>query len=326
MHPIIAFLKAIRSVNLFIVALLMYSLRWLVLKPLLAMHELRLQLTELDFFLLVLSIVLAVAAGNIINDYFDLKIDRFNKPNKILIGRYVKRRVAMVTHVFMNGIALVLAVYVGYKSGIIELALIHVICIASLWFYSTDFKRKFLVGNLIIAFCTGLVPFSVALFEIPPLIEANQEFLAEHPQSYPYFKQMTMSVLYWCLGFGVFAFLMTLVREITKDVVDMDGDAAYGCKTIPVELGIKKTGIIIALLYLLILVGVFVIQQMWLNDKYSLTYWLFVFTPLVLWMIVLALKGNHKSHFKLPSTINKVASVIGILYTFIVFLILTGRV
>ncbi len=326
MHPSVAYLKAIRSPNLFIIALLMYAMRWLVLKPLLALHELKLQLSELDFSLLVLSVVLVAAAGNVINDYFDLKIDRYNKPDKILIGRYVKRRVAMVSHMVLNALAMVIAIYVAYKSGVIELALIHVIWIASLWFYSTDFKRKFFWGNVIIAFCTGLVPFSIALFEIPPLVANNQDFLAEYPQAYPFFKQMVMSVFYWCLGFGIFAFLMTMAREMTKDIIDKDGDEAYGCRTLPVVLGIKKTSLIINGIYVGILVGIFTIQQIFLDDKYSLAFFAFVFTPITLWTMYLVQKGTHKSQFAFPSLLNKLASVVGILYTGIVYLMLSGKI
>jgi len=326
MHPVTAFLKAIRSQNLFIIALVMYCLRWFILKPLTELHELKLQLSELDFGVLVLSVVLVAAAGNIINDYFDLKIDRYNKPDKILIGKHVKRRIAMMSHIVMNIIAVVLAAYVSYKIGVIELTLIHVIWISSLWFYSTNFKRKFLWGNIIIAFCTGLVPFSIALFEIPPLVANNQDFLAEYPQAYPYFKGVVYSILYWCLGFGVFAFLMTLAREMTKDIIDKDGDEIYGCKTLPVVLGIKKTALIIVAIYATIIIGIFVIQQNYLDDKYSLAYLAFVFSPLVLWSMYLTLKGSHKSHFKLPALLNKTASVVGILYSVVAFLILSGKI
>ncbi len=325
MHPIVAFLKAVRSPNLFIIALLMYALRWLVLKPLLALHELDLQINETDFALLVLSVILVAAAANIINDYFDLKIDRYNKPDKILIGRYVKRRIAMVSHLIMNGIALALAAYVAYKSGVIELALVHVIWIASLWFYSTDFKRKFLWGNIIIGFCTGLVPLSIALFEIPPLVANNQEFLLEHPQAYPYFKQLVFSVLYWCLGFSLFAFLITVAREMTKDIIDKDGDEHYGCETVPVVLGIRKTSYIINAIYLVILISIFTIQQLYLQDKYTLSYMAFVFAPILLWAMYLTAKGYNKTQFKLPALLNKIASVLGILYTGVAFLILTGK-
>ena len=326
MQPVIAFLKAIRSPNLFIIALVMYCLRWLILKPLIELHELKLQLSELDFSLLLLSVVLVAAAGNIINDYFDLKIDRYNKPERVLIGKYVKRRIAMISHIVMNGIALIIAIYVSYKCGVMELALIHVIWISSLWFYSTNFKRKFLWGNIVIAFCTGLVPFSIALFEIPPLVANNQDFLAEYPQAYPYFKGLVYSIFYWSLGFGVFAFLMTLAREMTKDIIDMEGDEVFGCKTLPVVLGIKKTAWIIVAIYASILIAIFSIQQTFLDDKYSLAYLAFIFSPLVLWAMYLTIKGSHKSHFNLPALLNKIASVVGILYAVVAFLILSGRI
>lgn len=323
MNPIIAYIKAVRIQNLAIIALMMFSLKWLILKPLLAIHEVQSQISDLDFTLLTLSVMLIAGAGNIINDYFDIKIDRINKPDKIIVGRYIKRRVAMVAHMVMNGVAILLAGYVAYKAGVIELALIQVIWIASLWFYSTDLKRRFVWGNVIIAFCIGLVPLSVAFYEIPPLVASKQEFLEKYPQAYPYFRQLIYSILYWCLGYAVFAFLLTFSREITKDIIDQKGDLAYRCKTIPITLGTKKSKWIINLTYAAVIVLLFGIQHYFLNDKITLLFFILLITPTLLFTMYLTRSAQEIKDYYLPSLLNKITSVLGILYGIVVYYILS---
>lgn len=323
MNPIVAFFKAIRLQNLVVGALTMYGIRYGVLIPLVKIHSVDLQLTHVDFALLVLSFVLIAGAGNIINDYFDLKIDRINKPDRIIIGRYIKRRVAMASHIILNGIAMVLAGYVAWRSGSIELALIHVILIGTLWFYSTDFKRRFVWGSLSIAFCTALIPFSIALFEIPPLVEAYTSFLEEHPQAYVHFQELIFSILYWCLGFSGFAFLLTFAREVTKDIVDQKGDIAYDCQTIPIILGTKKAVYIINSVYALVIVSVFAIQHFILPDKMTLLYIMFLLGPIILLSFYLTARARTDQQFYFPAQMNKLATVVGIGYTLVVYYILT---
>ena len=129
MNPVWAFLRLIRVQNLLIIALTQYLMRYCIVEPIAQLIgnggvvDVVLQLSNLDFFLLSLSTVMVAAAGNIINDYFDLRIDRVNKPEKIIVGRYIKRRVAMGAHLVINGIGLVLGAYVAFKAGHWELIL-----------------------------------------------------------------------------------------------------------------------------------------------------------------------------------------------------------
>ena len=123
-------------------------------------------LSELDFFLLSLTTVLIAAAGYIINDYFDVKIDRVNNPNEVIIGKHIKRRVAMGAHIVINFLAIILAVFVAYRMGMIKLAAIQVLAVGALWYYSVSFKRQLLIGNIVVAILAALVPFVAGLYEM----------------------------------------------------------------------------------------------------------------------------------------------------------------
>src|ERR1017187_10122421 len=134
MHKIIAFTKLIRLPNLLIIALAQYAMRWGVIYPmyqfinrqLLANFPdqitnpriMKFQVDELHFFLLSLASMMIAAAGYIINDYFDVKIDRINKPGQMVIDKGIKRREAMLAHVVISGIAIIIALLVSYRLGL----------------------------------------------------------------------------------------------------------------------------------------------------------------------------------------------------------------
>lgn len=119
--------------------------RWCLIFPILKTQSryYTLQLSEIQFFLLVLSTVLIAAAGYIINDYFDVRADKVNKPKRLVIDNGVKRRVAIGAHTVINLVAILLGLYVSYAIGVTKLAFIHFICATGLWFYSTTFKNNF---------------------------------------------------------------------------------------------------------------------------------------------------------------------------------------
>src|ERR1035437_6396446 len=199
-----AFIKLIHFNNLVVIALTMFATRYFLMQPILAIRHssMQLQLPHTDFFLLILSTMLIAAAGYIINDYFDIKTDKINKPEKLYINHGVKRRVAIFIHMQFNLVGFMLGAYVAYKAGNIYLAALPFLSIMALWFYSTHFKRQVLIGNLIVSILSALIPLQVLLFE-KPLIE-NIENLT--------FLYATV------ICFASFAFLLSMAREIIKDL------------------------------------------------------------------------------------------------------------
>ncbi len=183
-------------------------------------------LTDKGFFLLVSSTVMITGAGYLINDYYDVKIDLVNKPNRVIVGKDLKRRWVIAGHTGLN----LLAVIIGFKLSI-YIGLINFSASFLLWLYSNQLKRLPFIGNFVVALLTATT-----------LILVSEYFGDKH---------------YLILCYAVFAGFITLIREIIKDMEDMKGDERFGCKTLPIAIGIKKTKGLIYLIAIIFLITVF---------------------------------------------------------------------
>ena len=130
--------------------------------------------------------------------------------------------------------------YVSFKIGYFWLGVLFLLVSGLLYFYSATYKRQFLIGNIVVAFLTALVPFMVILFDGPPVFR----FYSLNAISFP-----GVSLLFiWVGGFALFAFLTTLIREIVKDIEDYEGDKILGRNTLPVVAGIITSKIVVEIL------------------------------------------------------------------------------
>ncbi|MCG8577055.1 MAG: geranylgeranylglycerol-phosphate geranylgeranyltransferase [Flavobacteriales bacterium] len=257
MKAVYHFFRLIRSTNLLVISLTMVVFQLFISKYLLvsvegkwdnfSLYELfkDVILTDFGFLLLMLSTLLIAAAGNIINDYFDVKADRVNKPERLIVGKHIKRRWAMVLHWFFNSSGILIAAYLAYVHKNWWILLISFISINLLWFYSSVYKRKFLSGNLMVAFLIFLVPIYVLVFNLNHLSIDNELNYLFDPSSF---------IIYTTLIIAGIAFLSNLIREIIKDIADVRGDMHIGAKTIPIQMGIKKAKIILIILIIPLLV------------------------------------------------------------------------
>lgn len=209
---------------------------------------------DINFIALLLGTVFIAAAGNIINDYFDVKIDRINKPEKLIVDRHIKKRTAILFHSVLNGLGVLCGTTIFLTSWDYFPVIMLLFMTAVLWWYSMVLKRKFLSGNIAISFLIALLPVMVYLFDIRRYTFTSPESheLAFHFMSY----------------FTLFAFCTTLIREIQKDFADMKGDSMYGCKTVPLYLGIKKGRII--LFTIMVVTLILFIVLFFLKAKYNL--------------------------------------------------------
>lgn len=315
MNAFLAFFRLIRTPNLLIIILTQYLMRYCVIEPMFPSDAMELQMSDLQFFLLVSSTVLIAAAGYIINDYFDLKIDRINKPTKIMVGRYIERRTAMTAHVILNFVGLAIAAWISYQIGHLTFVTIHFLSAIGLWYYSTQFKNQLIIGNLVIAVLAGLVPLVVGIYEIPLLIQANADLILEHG---PIFNM----TFFWIAGYAFFAFFMTLAREITKDIIDIRGDKAFNSNTIPVTLGIQGTKYIIIGLYLFTIAALLHVQHQWLHQMEKLFFVTYALVLILLFNSFMVYRAKTKKQFRFSSDLNKLASVLGILSAGVVYYII----
>jgi len=265
----------------------------------------------IDFILLVFSTCLIAAGGNIINDYFDVKADRINKPEKLIITKHIKRRWAIVSHWSFNGIAFLIGIYLSIKYSSLIFVFVHLISINLLWFYSMYFKRKVLIGNIMIAFLTALVPIIALLFMINSPNDSNQ---LSDPSAFGWIMDYDFALIQFIT---FFAFVQNLAREILKDIQDIEGDKLIYVKSLPMVIGIKKT---LAITFLLLsflpvfLLFLFFCQE-YLTSSFVLNNWTFLLAG-VINLIILLLILLGKGNFKFYDRLIKISMLLGILSLF----------
>lgn len=311
------FLRLIRPVNLIVIALTMYAVRVFFLPYMEEPCSCNGWNSEpFDYFLLVLSTVIIAAGGNIINDYFDVKADRINKPEKLIITRYIKPRWAILMHWIFNFIAFGIACYLSWRYQTFWYLFIHLFSINALWFYSMYFKRKFFVGNLLIASLTGLVPILCGIYFLDITDPYNRDYL---PASWAIKNESWLVGLnlkvFFVLFFAIFAASLNLVREIIKDMEDVKGDLVLRAKTLPIVLGQRRTKWIAIVLLLSLLL----IPQPFIWEAYNLYDYRFLVLMAPALLIVLGIlvvvfllwKAQTKTELKRADFVLKLVMMIG---------------
>lgn len=311
------YLKLIRLPNLLIVALVMYSMRFCIIEPLLQFkysrileHTLTLQFSNFYFFLFVLSIVFLAAAGYVINDYFDRRIDLINRPESVVVGKSIDRRYAMALHTTLNIIAIAIGAYLSVKTHIYFIVFEYFVITGLFWFYSTTYKRQFLVGNLIVSFMTALVPLQVVPFDLVLLNRHYADFLMQNHTNF-------LVILIWLLFFAIFAFLTNLIREIIKDCEDYNGDKSYKRKTIPIVWGRETAKKIIVVLSLFTASLLVYTYFKYLND--TITFWYFLIALIIplFYINFRTIKAKNKKDYHFISQFLKLIMFAGVMYSFV---------
>lgn len=188
-----------------------------------------------DYCLLILSTLMIAAAGNIINDYFDIKADRINKPEQLIVSKYLKKRWAILFHLMLNALALIISIFLSFRHSTFIFIFLSLTVVSTIWYYSTYLKKKMLVGNLTIALLACYIPLlSVWYFKI-----ANESSFVFSPyNSKTWSTNIDFSYIYFL---SACAFLQILAREILKDINDIDGDKAIHVYSLPMKFGINRS-------------------------------------------------------------------------------------
>lgn len=233
-----------------------------------------------SLWLLSSSTIIIAAAGYIINDYYDIKIDYINKPERVVIGKIIPRRFAILFHTLFSVGGIAIGFYLSWQIGVI-----HFFSAFMLWLYSNSLKRLPLIGNVVIAFLTSLSVFIIAV----------------------YYKTNFNLILIYAL----FAFFISLVREVVKDMEDLKGDITFGCKTLPILWGIRKTKFF---LYTVLVVFVLIVLVL---DSYftilpSVYFMSFLFLPLA-WFALRLHRADTVKDFRWLSNLSKMIMLLGII-------------
>ncbi|TXE07005.1 prenyltransferase [Algoriphagus aquimarinus] len=235
---------------------------------------------DYKLYLIVISTILITAAGYMINDYYDVKIDYVNRPQNVVVGKGIKRRVVILLHTILNFTAIGLGYLVSPT-----IALINFGAAFLLWVYSNQLKREPFIGNFTVALLTGVSIYLIGF----------------------YFQKSELLVL----TYSIFAFFLNLIREIIKDIEDRQGDRKHGCRTLPIVIGFRRTKAVIFLI-----AGVFVcaiLIVMFKLDRPIIFYYfggLGIFFMYFMYRIYVA---DRKDHFTQLSAIAKVLMLVGTL-------------
>ena len=306
MKIFVAFFKLIRWPNLFFIALTQILFYFCVFASLnnSPSHPFQNKL----FFLLVASSILIAAAGYIINDYFDMQIDAVNKPGKVIVDKLIKRRWAILLHGLFSFAGIVLSAYVSFYTGKWIILFVNTACVFMLWFYSTYFKKRLLAGNVIISTLTAWVIIVVYFFAGAEIIDIEGWKDASYP--FDIRKLFKFTMLY-----AGFAFIISLIREVVKDLEDMEGDLKYNCKTMPIVWGITSSKVFTAV-WLVVSIAALAIVQLyawqsgwWMSAVYCIV---LIILPL-LYILQLLYRAKTQKNYHRISTLIKLVMLSGIL-------------
>lgn len=289
-----------RPINLLIILLLFYIVRCCLSRLFLGEQ---MYFSELAFFTLTLSTMLIAAGGYVINDYFDRNIDEINKPERVIVGKKLSMLATIQTH-FTYSLAGLLgggAVAISYE--IYSLIPIQIVTVFFLWYYSLLLKRLPFIGNLVIATFVGALPLIAGAFEFTER-----------------YMQMPIDIL---LYFSAFSFLLTLIRELIKDMEDIEGDRQYGCKTAPIRFGVKTTQWIVRFLLLFVIVLLVFAQYFTyvLNDWSTIYYFLLTVQLPALYLMYRMTRTMTKKDYRNASKLLKFMMVAGIFYGVVLALV-----
>ena len=272
------FLRLIRVQNLLIVVLAQLMARLFLVGP--RTTSVQLLLTDQAFWLLSLSTVCIAAAGYIINDYFDVKIDLINKPDRVIIGRYLKRRVAMGIHQVLSITGCLIGLYLSKW-----IFLMDGLAVLLLWFYSAQYKRQPLVGNIAISLLTAMSLLVLAVY---------------------YRQNVDMLFIYALFSFGI-----SLIREIIKDMQDIRGDARFGCRTLPIVWGLRRTKYLLYGLIATFVGSLFFIADILHNNRLTLLFALLLLP--IGWLVYRLAVADTRRSFGYLSNLCKLIMLLGIL-------------
>lgn len=290
------YLNLIRYQNLVFVALAQVFIKYGLFQP----FGVDTALTNFSFTLLVIATICIAAAGNIINDIYDVEIDKVNKPNKVLIGKRISERNANRLFVLFNIAGVAIGFYLANSIGKPSFAALFIVFSALLYLYASYLKGILLIGNLLVSALVAMSLIIVALFDLFPAIT---------PQN-----QATQSAVFKIvLHYALFAFFINFIREIVKDLQDINGDKKGGINTLPIALGRKRTISIVFLLGVFMTLGVvFYMYENLYNQQTLLLYFLFAIVAPLLYFCIKSWDADSPKEYGFLSKLLKIIMFLGI--------------
>lgn len=310
------FFQLLRVGNLVFIAILLYVMEKWVATPLLHLARFQELMPWWILCLLILSTILIAAGGYVINDYFDVKIDRINRPDDLVVTRHISRDGAMRLFQVLSGIGIISGLAVAWWARSWTLGMTYIVIPGLLWFYSASYKRQLIVGNIVVAFVSALVPMLIAIVNADHLRHLYGEALTYTP--------IVGQLYVWLSGFALFAFLITLIREMVKDIEDINGDCEMECRTMPIVWGIKTTKIIattllIATIALIAYMAFMVLPFPYNWQSFSTRYVVFGLMIPIVCAVILLWASKTPLEYRRTQLIIKFVMFMGMLYSFVIY-------
>lgn len=292
------FLKLIRYQNLLIIALVQAVFHFGFLKQ---QQDLIVALNTVEFILLILATVCIAAAGYIINNIIDQETDEIAKPEKVIVGKHISENRAYNYYIGFNIVGVLIGFYISNLIFKESFAGIFIVVAFVLYLYATQFKQSLLAGNFLVSF---LVAFSILLvgpFDLYPVIT---------PETRPFLNVLFQIII----DYAIFAFLLTFIREVVKDIEDYEGDLKTGMNTLPIVIGKQKTQkIVFALSFIPLAALLYYLNANFTNLEYVIYYTLLFVVAPILYFIVKLWQAKTQKDFNHVSTVLKIVMITGIL-------------
>lgn len=291
----IPFLKLIRYKNLLMVLLTMVLTKYALIDSYVVTA-----LSNIDFLVLLSSVLFITAAGYVINDIYDIEVDKINNPDKVIISQLISKKNGWIFYFALSFIGLLLGIYISFEKQLTFFSLFFIGPILLLFFYSKFLKRLPLIGNLLISILVSLPIFLVYEFQNILAVKNNM------------FTNLFLSIVIF--QYLLFAFITTLIRELIKDIEDIKGDYNLKMKTLPILIGKKRTRNIAIGLSLVLLFFIFLL----LSDSFASKDYIFssvivIFSIIVIYFIYTLWNAKTKKQFHFLSNLMKLIMLLGIL-------------
>lgn len=298
------FLKLIRYPNLLMLAFMQLIFRYGFLK----LQNIPLALNDWQYGLLVLSTVIIAAGGYVINNIFDQDTDNDNKPNNVIVGKSISETNAYSIYVALNIVGVSIGFYLSNVIAKPGFASLFILIAATLYFYAVNWKQMLLIGNFIVALLLSFSVIIIGIFDLFPVVnQSNQPLMAN-----------LFSIL---IDYAVFAFMINFIREIVKDLEDVNGDYNQGMRTLPIILGISRTAKVVSILSFIPVCAILLYINNYLMPLLFVTIYMLLFVVgLLLYFSLKIWSASSQKQFHVLSLLLKWILLFGILSILVISL------
>lgn len=265
-------------------------------------QSISLALNDWQYLLLILATVMIAAGGYVINNIMDQATDNDNKPNQVVVGKGISEVTAYNVYFFVTVLGVALGFYLSNVIAKPGFASIFIVISATLYLYATSLKQMLLIGNFVVALLLAFSVIIIGIFDLLPAINPENKIAMAD----------LFSIL---LDYALFAFIINFIREIVKDLEDVNGDYNQGMNTLPIALGIARTSKLVLGLSLipLVMVVVYIKTYFFAFDLYFATLYalIFIVAPLIYFSIKMA-DAKKTQDFHHLSTVLKLIILFGL--------------